>query len=66
MVTYDRRGYSRSRVDDGDRQVDISAHGDDLHLLIAALDGAPVSVFGTSFGALIALDLERFHSWSTS
>jgi pimeloyl-ACP methyl ester carboxylesterase len=57
VVTYDRRGYSRSRVDDGDRQVDISTHGDDLRLLIVALDRAPVSVFGTSFGALIALNL---------
>jgi pimeloyl-ACP methyl ester carboxylesterase len=57
VVTYDRRGYSRSRVDDPDRQIRISDHADDLRRLIADLRTAPVSIFGTSFGALIALEL---------
>jgi pimeloyl-ACP methyl ester carboxylesterase len=57
VVTYDRRGYSRSRVDDRERQISISDHGEDLRQLVADLGTAPVSIFGTSFGALIALDL---------
>jgi pimeloyl-ACP methyl ester carboxylesterase len=57
VVTYDRRGYSRSQVVDPDRPVTISDHGDDLQRLIADLASGPVSIFGTSFGALIVLDL---------
>lgn len=57
VITYDRRGYSRSHLDDPGEQIGIARHSDDLWLLIAALGTTPVSVFGTSFGALIALDL---------
>ena len=57
VVSYDRRGYSRSELDNPDEQAGIHRHGDDLRLLIGALAPEPVSVFGTSFGALIALDL---------
>jgi pimeloyl-ACP methyl ester carboxylesterase len=60
VVTYDRRGYSRSRVSD---PVDpagpsgIPLHADDARRLVADLGSGPVAVFGTSFGALIALEL---------
>jgi pimeloyl-ACP methyl ester carboxylesterase len=60
VVTYDRRGYSRSRVSD---PVDpagpagIPLHADDARRLVAELGSGPVAVFGTSFGALIALEL---------
>ena len=57
VVTYDRRGYSRSRLDDPSEETTISRHSDDLRLLIAALGTGPTAVFGASFGALIALDL---------
>jgi len=57
VVSYDRRGYSRSDLDDPDEQISIHRHGDDLRLLIQALGREPVFVFGTSFGALVALDL---------
>jgi pimeloyl-ACP methyl ester carboxylesterase len=57
VVSYDRRGYSRSELDNPDEQAGIHRHGDDLRLLIGVLGAEPVSVFGTSFGALIALDL---------
>jgi pimeloyl-ACP methyl ester carboxylesterase len=57
VVTYDRRGYSRSPVDDPAAPVGIPRHGDDACQLIADLGAGPVSVFGTSFGALIALEL---------
>jgi pimeloyl-ACP methyl ester carboxylesterase len=57
VVTYDRRGYSRSHVDDPAEPAGIPRHSDDARRLIADLGPGPVSVFGTSFGALIALDL---------
>jgi pimeloyl-ACP methyl ester carboxylesterase len=56
VVTYDRRGYSRSRQDDAGEQVGIPGHGRDLIALLTALAAAPVSLFGTSFGALVALE----------
>jgi pimeloyl-ACP methyl ester carboxylesterase len=57
VVTYDRRGYSRSQVDDPAQPAGIPGHSDDARQLIADLGSGPVSVFGTSFGALVALDL---------
>jgi pimeloyl-ACP methyl ester carboxylesterase len=57
VVTYDRRGYSRSRAADPAGPAGISRHSDDARQLVAELGAGPVSVFGTSFGALIALDL---------
>lgn len=57
VVTYDRRGYSRSQMDDPAEPAGIPRHGDDARQLIADLGAGPVSVLGTSFGALIALEL---------
>jgi pimeloyl-ACP methyl ester carboxylesterase len=57
VVTYDRRGYSRSRLDDPDGPAGMADHGDDVRRLIGELDLGPASVFGTSIGALIALAL---------
>jgi pimeloyl-ACP methyl ester carboxylesterase len=57
VVTYDRRGYSRSHVADPAGPAGIPLHGDDARRLIAELGAGPVAVFGTSFGALIALEL---------
>jgi pimeloyl-ACP methyl ester carboxylesterase len=73
VVTYDRRGYSRSvvtdpagpdpagpdptRPDGAPGLSGLSRHAADARRLIAALGGGPVSVFGTSFGALVALEL---------
>jgi pimeloyl-ACP methyl ester carboxylesterase len=55
VLTYDRRGHSRSeRSDSADtRQTDE----DDLAALIEALDLAPAHLVGNSFGAAIALGL---------
>jgi pimeloyl-ACP methyl ester carboxylesterase len=66
VITYDRRGYSRSRLDDPGEETAISRHSDDLRLLIAALGTGPAAVFGTSFGALIALDLAASAPGSTA
>jgi pimeloyl-ACP methyl ester carboxylesterase len=57
VITYDRRGYSRSHLEDSAEKASIARHSDDLRRLIAHLGTGPASVFGTSFGALIALDL---------
>jgi acetyltransferase/esterase len=58
VVTYDRRGYSRSHAEDpAAGPAGIARHSDDARRLIAGLGPGAASVFGTSFGALIALDL---------
>jgi pimeloyl-ACP methyl ester carboxylesterase len=60
VVTYDRRGLSRSTPIQAERY-DIAAHGDDAARLIAALTGEPAFVFGSSIGALIGLELAAHH-----
>jgi pimeloyl-ACP methyl ester carboxylesterase len=63
VVTYDRRGYSRSHVSDPAGPASpaglagIQLHADDARRLVADLESGPVAVFGTSFGALVALEL---------
>jgi pimeloyl-ACP methyl ester carboxylesterase len=57
VITYDRRGYYRSHLEDPAEQAGIARHSDDLRRLVAHLGTGPAAVFGTSFGALIALDL---------
>jgi pimeloyl-ACP methyl ester carboxylesterase len=61
VVSYDRRGLSRSPVDDSTRTPGIATHTDDAHRLLAALTSEPAFVFGTSLGALIGLDLVARH-----
>jgi pimeloyl-ACP methyl ester carboxylesterase len=56
VVTYDRRGLSRSTPIQAERY-DIAAHGDDAARLITALTDEPAFVFGSSIGALIGLEL---------
>jgi pimeloyl-ACP methyl ester carboxylesterase len=62
-VSYDRRGYARSpRVDRDDPAViDIAAQSRDALALIQALGHGPAFVFGSSLGAVIALDLTLRH-----
>ncbi|MFG2039735.1 alpha/beta hydrolase [Dactylosporangium sp. NPDC048998] len=55
VLTYDRRGLSRSPA--GDDPVTIESHTDDLALLLATQARGPVDVLGMSIGALIGLDL---------
>jgi hypothetical protein len=62
VVTYDPRGISRSSLfdpRDDDRMVEVFA--DDVHRLLAALGGGKASVFASSGGAVIALELARCH-----
>jgi pimeloyl-ACP methyl ester carboxylesterase len=55
VVTYDRRGHSRSERPSG--QGSRREDEDDLAALLEALDCAPAHVAGNSFGASIALGL---------
>lgn len=61
VLTYDRRGLSRSPVDDPSVSPGIAGHSDDAHRLLAAVTHEPALVFGASIGALIGLDLVARH-----
>lgn len=62
VVTYDRRGYSRSPLDEPNQTIEIEMHSDDIHCLLAALTSEPACIFGCSIGALIGLDFVIRHS----
>ena len=57
VLSYDRRGLSRSTLDDTEQAIRLETHTDDVHNLLTALTSEPVLVFGASLGALIGLDL---------
>jgi pimeloyl-ACP methyl ester carboxylesterase len=57
VVTYDRRGLSRSVIEGPVEGLRLETHSDDVHRLLAHLTNEPVFVFGASIGALIGLDL---------
>jgi pimeloyl-ACP methyl ester carboxylesterase len=68
VVTYDRRGFSRSSLDgpqDYDHRLDTDA--DDVRRLIEHQTSKPATVFGNSSGAIVALEVishspERVHT----
>jgi pimeloyl-ACP methyl ester carboxylesterase len=57
VVTYDRRGNSRSPAPSGWTTTSVGEQADDAAALIKLLSLAPAIVFGASAGGLIALDL---------
>ncbi|NED88359.1 alpha/beta hydrolase [Streptomyces sp. SID11233] len=57
VVTYDRRGLSRSRLDGPVDAVTPETNAEDAHLLLTALTDEPALVLGSSVGANIALHL---------
>lgn len=63
VVTYDRRGLSRSTLDDPQEEQRVETHSDDAHRLLKALssDYEPAYVFGSSGGAVVGLDLVARH-----
>jgi pimeloyl-ACP methyl ester carboxylesterase len=61
VLTYDRRGNSRSPRPDGWEGTSTEEHSEDAAVLIEALGIAPVAIFGTSAGAIIGLDLAIRH-----
>lgn len=60
VITYDRRGLSRSTPIQAERY-DIASHAADAARLIGALSDKPVFAFGSSIGALIGLELTAHH-----
>ena len=57
VVTYDRRGHSRSNLINKTEDYKVETHSKDAHLLLAELTDKPAYVFGSSSGAVIGLDL---------
>lgn len=57
VVTYDPRGLGRSTRSDGRSDHTPQQQAADLHLLIEALGSGPVDLFGSSGGAVTALEL---------
>ncbi len=58
VVTYDRRGFSRSLLD-GPQDYDhrLATDADDVRRLIEHLTDSPAIVFGSSSGAIVALEV---------
>lgn len=61
VVTYDRRGLSRSVLDDPAAGATLDQHVDDVHRLLAHLTDEPALMAGCSMGAVIGLRLARRH-----
>lgn len=61
VVTYDRRGLSRSALDRPGSGASLDEHVDDVHRLLAALTDRPVLMLGCSMGAVIGLRLATRH-----
>ncbi|HTF10841.1 MAG TPA: alpha/beta hydrolase [Asanoa sp.] len=57
VVTYDRRGNSRSPLDGPDGPQSLPEHADDAAALLDLAGDGPAYVFGNSSGAIIGLDL---------
>ena len=61
VITYDRRGLSRSVVDDVSRPVGVAEHARDAAAVLAAVTGEPAVMLGCSFGAMIGLKVAVDH-----
>ncbi|ADH07111.1 MULTISPECIES: alpha/beta fold hydrolase [Bacillus] len=57
VVTYDRRGHSRSNLVNKTEDYHVQTHSEDAHRLLANLTNEPAYIFGSSSGAVIGLDL---------
>ncbi|MFI7610956.1 alpha/beta fold hydrolase [Nonomuraea terrae] len=62
VITYDRRGLSRSTLDDPSSGVTMTEHADDVHRLLAAVTDEPAAMLGCSLGAVIGLHLALRHT----
>jgi pimeloyl-ACP methyl ester carboxylesterase len=61
VVTFDPRGLSRSTITDPAGDIPIETQAADVHRLIEAVSDDPVAVFGSSGGAITALELATRH-----
>ncbi|MFB6836848.1 alpha/beta fold hydrolase [Streptomyces sp. NPDC056361] len=61
VVTYDRRGLSRSTLDSPTRPVTMADHADDVARLLAEVTDEPALMAGFSMGAAIGLQVVARH-----
>jgi pimeloyl-ACP methyl ester carboxylesterase len=61
VITYDRRGNSRSPRPEGWKSTSVAEQADDAAGLLSTLGFSPAIVFGNSFGAMILLELIVCH-----
>lgn len=61
VITFDRRGNSRSPAPEGWTETSIEEQADDAAALLRVLDRAPAVVVGNSLGAVIAFTLVERH-----
>ncbi|MEV4832840.1 alpha/beta hydrolase [Micromonospora sp. NPDC049257] len=61
VVTYDRRGLSRSKLDGPPAALTMETHADDASALLAHLTDQPAHVLGSGYGAAIGLYLSLRH-----
>jgi len=61
VVSYDRRGFSRSPIDDVPTDRMTADIDDAIALIDATGGGAPAHIFGSSSGAIVALELLSRH-----
>ena len=61
VITYDRRGTARSGAAVGWSETNVAEQADDAAAVLAAVGVASAMVFGTSNGALVALELALRH-----
>ncbi|MFJ9418077.1 alpha/beta fold hydrolase [Streptomyces sp. NPDC101227] len=61
VVVPDRRGHSRSPLAAPGSTPRVAEHSDDIHRLIGELSEEPALVYGSSSGAVVALDLLARH-----
>ena len=62
VVTYDRRGLGRSKLDPGSAPPSVTTHAEDAAELLRALVGPePSLVFGASLGGMVGLELVSRH-----
>jgi pimeloyl-ACP methyl ester carboxylesterase len=61
VVTYDVRGADRSTAHDPDQPITPDVQADDVHRIIGEVGGAPVDLFASSGGAVVALALVAKH-----
>jgi esterase len=62
VISYDRRGYSRSRRPEPLFRTTVAEHADDAAALLDALGATPALVIGRSYGGQVAIELALRHS----
>ncbi len=61
VLTYDRRGLTRSTLDPGAPPPDLATHAEDASRVLAAVTPSPADVLGISIGGSIGLELLARH-----